>query len=175
MEEPQDPQCSICHGGVVAPHELDCHHSFCTGCIVSWFRCDHSYGKCPLCRDAPTGGGALFGEITAQDAFERTRLVIREARKKTATKDIIQAAERCRKARTARQDASREHMEYRRENREVLKQIRKLSARKWKLQRHEREVRRRVGFGLYSTPLGDIPVVTAGWGRLRRIRNRGSM
>ena len=174
MEEAEEPDCPICHEPVTAPHVLDCAHTFCTGCIVSWFRCEQSNGKCPLCRESqPPTEGPLVGAISVADALQRTRVVIREARKKTATKDVRRAAERCRKARLAVEAASTEYREFRREHREILKQVQKLRTRKWRQRRREREVRRQVGFGVYETPLGEIPVVsdqswTYGRYRIRR-------
>ena len=53
-----DDVCGIClsiipnNSSVV---ELDCKHAFHASCAVDWFRTRQSNGRCPICRNLPTG------------------------------------------------------------------------------------------------------------------------
>ena len=43
--------CSICYSDIVNPCKLECGHSFCQQCIVTWFR--HGKSECAYCRHNP--------------------------------------------------------------------------------------------------------------------------
>ena len=47
--------CGIClqELSVLSTHSLSCRHEFHSTCIVDWFRCAASGGRCPICREGP--------------------------------------------------------------------------------------------------------------------------
>jgi uncharacterized Zn finger protein (UPF0148 family) len=45
-----DP-CPICFESITNKLTITCNHTFCSECIIKWFR--HGNPQCPVCRDAP--------------------------------------------------------------------------------------------------------------------------
>jgi len=43
--------CPICYDPIINKLTITCNHTFCSECIVKWFR--HGNPQCPVCRDAP--------------------------------------------------------------------------------------------------------------------------
>jgi len=43
--------CPICYDPITNKLSISCNHTFCTECIIKWFR--HGNPQCPVCRDAP--------------------------------------------------------------------------------------------------------------------------
>lgn len=43
--------CPICYDTITNKLSISCNHSFCSECIIKWFR--HGNPQCPVCRDAP--------------------------------------------------------------------------------------------------------------------------
>jgi phage terminase Nu1 subunit (DNA packaging protein) len=43
--------CPICYDTITNKLNIACNHTFCSECIIKWFR--HGNPQCPVCRDAP--------------------------------------------------------------------------------------------------------------------------
>lgn len=44
-------QCPICYDTFTNKLTISCNHTFCSDCIIKWFRAGNP--ECPICRDAP--------------------------------------------------------------------------------------------------------------------------
>ena len=91
------------------------------------------------------------------DSNERGGLLMKRARRKTASKDLKKAAERVKRARVAKLGAARESARLRREHREALRQVHKASRKKYKAARKWRLEQRRLG--LMPFPDDPIPLI----------------
>ena len=70
--------CTICFSDNASnPYTLPCSHTFCTDCIMIWFRAGHK--ECPLCRDPSTVRNSWI------DATKRAQAIIKRARCKRAS------------------------------------------------------------------------------------------
>jgi len=70
--------CTICFSDIASnPYTLPCSHTFCTDCIMIWFRAGHN--ECPLCRDPSTVRNSWI------DATKRAQAIIKRARCKRAS------------------------------------------------------------------------------------------
>jgi hypothetical protein len=160
--------CAICHEStIVQPVTLDpCGHTFCGLCIVRWLRTRGGEKVCPLCRDA--GVDVLEDTITAGDAHERARVLLRLSRRKSASKLLKQTVVRYRRTQEKATTAARELHEFRVAHREELKEYNRLCTRKWQMRRKERVAKKRIGFSVFEDDL-PVPVVT-GWSWYFRAR-----
>ena len=150
--------CAICKEDEFSqPVSLECGHTFCGLCIVSWFR-QAGERTCPLCRDP--GESALDDTITATDAYERARVLLHMSRRKAASKQLKSAVARYRRMKEKAAAARRNMREFCADNRELLKQHTRLRQQKWTCRRNEKRALRRIGFSVFSDD-DPVPVVTA--------------
>lgn len=149
--------CAICQRDTLEqPVTLDCEHTFCGMCIVNWLRTGTQ--TCPVCRDP--GERALETVIHARDANERVRVLLHLSRRKTASRKLVKAVERYRKAKERAAEAKRATREYRVANSDTFKEFRRLRAQRFRSFRRERAAKLNIGFSIFEDD-PQVPIVTA--------------
>lgn len=140
--------CPVCMGDITNPHTLDCSHTFCTSCIVQWFRSGQA--SCPMCRDVAV-------HLNFPTMMERCTMLRRKARRKDASKRLKVLYGRLLRAEKKQKEANREYHDFRRSKKADLKHYRKLNSARW---RAELGVRRaKVRLGLHTDKDEPIPFV----------------
>ena len=103
--------CPICLDNIKTPHSLtECGHSFCTTCIISWFR--SGYASCPMCKDSGIGDARLLYS-QRQFLYKQARLL---SRKKNAPQQLKNQLQSLRK----------------------LEKVNKILTKEWNLWRHRK-------------------------------------
>lgn len=143
--------CSICLGEEKEAVVLGCDHSFCSGCIIPWFRSSHSsHGSCPVCRDNPCDEELVY-------AGNRTMLgaSIAAARRKEAPDTSKRAYSEYRKAVKERIASNANLSSFLSENKEF---VRKYKALKQKRRKSYSKVRKTQRVLCRMHPV--VPVLT---------------
>jgi hypothetical protein len=122
-----DDVCSIClddmrEDVIVLP---ECKHRFHGGCALKYFRCEGSFGRCPLCQQQPKYN------LVPTNVEERVILLKRAARKKNAPDILKRYVSKLKQLENKQKLVKKELREFNKANKHVYHQKKKLCARKW--------------------------------------------
>mgnify|MGYP006084008465 CR=1 FL=1 len=132
----------------------ECSHTFCTNCIVRWFREGHS--SCPNCR-----GDYVSDALNWIDSLARGKELRRLSRKKNAPARLKKLVEDLKKAEQKLRESTKQNMEFRREHAEVFKTNTKQRNQIYKLRRNVRQCQRTVG--CFACPELPVPNIQPYW------------
>ena len=133
--------CPICYADEqTQPHALPCGHSFCAGCIISWFRSGHD--ECPVCRGTSTVTQCHI------DARYRARAIIARARTKSASTQLKRRVEGVRKADAAEREAKRNMRLFKQEHADAVKEYTTLRNKVFRTHRIAYMRRQQLGFAV---------------------------
>ena len=127
-------------------HELSCHHSYHTKCILEWYK---KNPNCPECRGIEPAHPII--EVRRYDLWQRSRILRRKSRNKFAPKELKKLVEKLKKFERKLKDVKKDHKEYltpeMKEQRKIYKNKRNLI---WRTESKIREIRREIG--LFTHP-----------------------
>lgn len=130
-----------------------CNHQFHTRCVINWFRQSGAQTPCPICRDNTLDESTK--QIPAYYLYERSKELIKIARKKDAPKELKRKAERLKKIKQEAKEKCAALKEFTKENKNVLDAYRKLNRERWSSRNKIYQLERNIG--LYNTPNYPLP------------------
>ena len=130
-----------------------CNHKFHTRCVINWFRQSGVQTPCPICRDNTVDESTK--QIPAYYLYERTKELLKIARKKNAPKELKRKAERLKKIKQEAKEKSAALTKFRKENKDVLDAHRKLNRERWGSRNKIYQLERNIG--LYNTSNYPLP------------------
>jgi phage terminase Nu1 subunit (DNA packaging protein) len=100
--------CPICYESITNKLTITCEHTFCSECIVKWFR--HGNPQCPVCRDAPEMVNSdSEGEPEEDNYTEDVNTIITSVtdtfKSHPQTKELKEKIKECKKIRKEFKDA----------------------------------------------------------------------
>ncbi len=133
-------ECPICLGTVDGgdTHQLtECSHTFHTKCIVQWFRSGNS--SCPLCRGSPSMN------VGYETIAVRASRLLRRSRAKSACRELKRKADVYRKARDSAEASRKAWATFRKEQKDVIAEMRRLRTAAWRTRWAARRAREDLG------------------------------
>ena len=83
--------CPICLDNIKTPQSLtECGHSFCTTCIVAWFR--SGYPSCPMCKDSGVGEERIYSQ--RQNLYKQARSLSRKKKAPQQLKNQVRSLQK---------------------------------------------------------------------------------
>lgn len=102
--------CPICYDPITNKLTINCNHTFCSECIVKWFR--HGNPQCPVCRDAPKmensdseGDSESEEDNYAEDVDKIITTVTDTFKSHPQSKELKEKVKECKKIRKEFKDA----------------------------------------------------------------------
>lgn len=136
-----DIMCPICHVENMNENNSysikECNHKFHTDCIITWLRSNHS--NCPICN------GFQNTEISSYNRrMSMFKLIMSFSRRKTAPKKLKKMVDKYKKLKADSALSSRRYTLFKKENKTLLSEFRKLRMKKWASFRKTLKVKRDI-------------------------------
>ena len=137
--------CAICHEDMkghndYSLYEMECGHKFHAKCIAGWFRV--SDGSCPYCRAGAQNPNNMWS--TRRYSGELVKLWKRLARRNDCPFVVRKICEKIKEAKASEVSASKEERQLRRQNQDILNEIRRIRAKKWSAVRRWHKLEREL-------------------------------
>jgi len=150
----EEENCSICLNkfGEEECHNLDeCNHKFHTKCIVSWFR---KASTCPNCRDNTIDE---IKNIPAYILSDRSKELRKISHRNNAPKELKNKVKKLKNIETKIKQTSKNLIEFRKENKEILNTFNKLRRQRWDFRAKKIKMERQIG--LFQSPKYQLPAL----------------